>query len=93
LREVAETQSLYKLQESQLQIVQQEIRAGSENRLSLDGVQIQLSILARARLDASGRAQRALGDLEDAVQRPLDQNERIPIQPESPVLQRAPERR
>ena len=93
LREIAETQSLYKLQESQLQIVQQGIRAGSENRLSLDGVQIQLSILARARLDALGRAQRALGDLEDAVQRPLDQNERIPIRPESPVLQQAPERR
>jgi outer membrane protein TolC len=93
LREVAETQSLYKLQESQLQIVQQGIRAGSENRLSLDGVQIQLFILARARLDALGRSQRALGDLEDAVQRPLDQNERTPIRPESPVLQQAPERR
>jgi outer membrane protein, heavy metal efflux system len=92
-REMTETQSLYKLQESELQIVQQGIRAGSENRLSLDGVQIQLSILARARLDALGRALRALGDLEDAVQRPLDQIERIPIRPESPILQRIPERR
>jgi outer membrane protein TolC len=93
LREVAETQSLYKLQESQLQIVQQGIRAGSENRLSLDGVQIQLSILARARLDALGRAQRALGDLEDAVQLPLNHDELLPIGPESPALKKVPERR
>jgi hypothetical protein len=41
-------------------------------------VQIQLSVLARARLDALGRAQRALGDLEAAVQRPLDPGEMLP---------------
>ena len=93
LREMTETESLYKLQESQLQIVQQGIRAGSENRLSLDGVQIQISILARARLDALGRAQRALGDLEGAVQRPLNHDELLPIGPESPALKEVPERR
>jgi len=71
LKEIAEAQSLYQLQETQLQIVQQAIGAGADTRLSLDGVQIQLSILARVRLDALARAQRALGDLEDAVQRPL----------------------
>lgn len=78
LKEVTEAQSLYQLQEAQLQIVQQTIRAGADTRLSLDGVQIQLSILARARLDALGRAQRALGDLEDAVQRPLGTGEVLP---------------
>ena len=87
LKEVAEAQSLYQLQETQLQTVQQAIRAGADYRLSLDGVQIQLSILARARLDALARAQRALGDLEDAVQRPLAAGETFPINPESPVLQ------
>jgi hypothetical protein len=71
LKEVIETQSLYQLQQAQLQIVQQTIGAGADNRLSLDGVQIQLSILARAQLDALAREQRALCDLEDAVQRPL----------------------
>ena len=86
LRELAEAQSLYQLQEIQLQSVQQAIRAGADNRLSLDGVQIQLSVLARARLDAVGRAQRALGDLEDAVQRPLDHDGVFPIRPESPAL-------
>jgi outer membrane protein, heavy metal efflux system len=86
LKEVAEAQSLYQLQETQLQVVQQNIRAGSDNQLSLDGVQIQLTILARARLDALVRAQRALGDLEDAVQRPLAPGEVFPISAESPVL-------
>ena len=78
LKEVAEAQSLYQLQETQLQIVQQNIRAGADTRLSLDGVQIQLSVLARANLDALTRAQRALGDLEDAVQRPLAPGEMLP---------------
>jgi len=90
LKEVAEAQSLYQLQETQLQMVQQNIRAGSDNQLSLDGVQIQLSILARAQLDALARAQRALGDLEDAVQRPLSPGEMFPINVESPALNKLP---
>jgi cobalt-zinc-cadmium efflux system outer membrane protein len=93
LRELAETQSLHQLQETQLQTIQQSIRAGADNRLSLDGAQIQLSILARARLDAVGHAQRALGDLEDAVQRPLDREGVLQIRPESPALIELPERR
>ena len=78
LKEMADAQSLYQLQEKQVQMVEQNIRAGVANRLSLDGAQIQLSVLARARLDALSRAQRALGDLEDAVQRPLDPREMLP---------------
>jgi len=92
LRELAEAQTLYQLQEIQLQTVQQTIRAGADNRLSLDAVQIQLSVLARAKLDALGRAQRALGDLEDAVQRPLDHEGVFQIRPESPALDKLPER-
>jgi hypothetical protein len=48
-------------------------------------VQIQSSILARARLDALARAQSALGELEDAVQRPLDPGDAFSITPESPT--------
>jgi cobalt-zinc-cadmium efflux system outer membrane protein len=90
LKEVGEAQSLYQLQETQLRIVEQIIRAGADDRLRLDGVQIQLSVLARARLDALGRVQRALGDLEDAVQRPFDRDEMFQIKPESPVLNMLP---
>jgi outer membrane protein TolC len=86
LRELAVAQSLYHRQENQLQIVQQAILAGADNRLSLDGARIQLSVLARAKLDALGRAQRALGDLEDAVQRPISQDGLFQITPESPSL-------
>lgn len=78
LKELADTQSLYQLQEKQVQMAEQSIRAGVANRLPLDGAQIQLSVLARARLDVLSRAQRALGDLEDAVQRPLDPDEMPP---------------
>jgi outer membrane protein TolC len=92
LRELAEAQTLYQLQEIQLQTVQQTIRAGADDRLSLDSVQIQLSVLARTRLEALGRALRALGDLEDAVQRPLDHGAVFQIRPESPALNKLPER-
>ena len=78
LKEVAAAQSVYQLQQGQLQVIQQTIRAGADYRVSLDAVQIQLSILARAHLDALARAQRALGDLEDAVQRPLAAGEAFP---------------
>jgi cobalt-zinc-cadmium efflux system outer membrane protein len=86
LKELAEAESLRKLQETQLQVIQQAIRAGADNQLSLDNVEIQAWVLARARLDALARAQRSLGELEDAVQRPLDPAETFAITPESPAL-------
>ena len=84
LREI--DQSLGKLQQSQLQMMLLAVRLGEEDRLSLTGVQIQSSVLARARLDALGRAQSALGQLEDAVQRPLDPGDSFSVTPESPAL-------
>jgi hypothetical protein len=81
--ELKEAQALDQLQETQPQIVQQAIGAGADYRLSLDGVQIQPSVLARARLDVLGRVQRALGDLEDAVQCPFDLDGMFQIKPES----------
>jgi outer membrane protein, heavy metal efflux system len=91
LKEMAEAQSLYQLQEAQLQINQQSIRAGVDTRLGLDGVQIQLALLARARLDALARAQTALGNLEDAVQRPVGPGEAFSMTPESPSLHNLPD--
>jgi outer membrane protein TolC len=86
LKELSEAESLRKLQENQLQIMQQAIRSGTDIRLNLDSVQIQILILERARIDALVRAQRALGDLEDAVQKPLDPGWVFNITPESPAL-------
>jgi hypothetical protein len=68
--------------------MRQAIQAGADNRLSLDNVEIQSWLLARAQLDALARAQRALGELEDAVQRPLDPGGMFTITPDSPVLVR-----
>ena len=78
-----QTDSSYRLQESQLQVVQHNITAGSDTRLSLDAVQIQVSTLAQARLNALARAQGALGDLEDSVQRPLIGGEIFPVNSDS----------
>jgi outer membrane protein TolC len=79
LKEVAEAESLRKLQENQMQITRQAIRSGTDIRLNLDSVEIQSSLLNRSRLDALARAQKALGDLEDAVQRPLAPGELFPM--------------
>jgi hypothetical protein len=67
-------------------MMQRAVSLGEEDRLSLNGVQLQSSVLARARLDALARAQSALGELEDAVQRPLDPSDAFSITPESPAL-------
>jgi outer membrane protein TolC len=83
LKELSEAESLSKLQENQMQITQQAIRSGTDIRVSLDSVEIQIWILARARLDALARAQKVLGDLEDAVQHPLAPSDMFPINPGS----------
>jgi len=91
LKELAEAdQSLRKLQDAQVQMTQQAVRLGEEDRLSLNGVQIESSVIARARIDALTRAQSALGELEDAVQRPLDPGGMFSIDPESPALNKPP---
>ena len=91
LKELAEAdQSLQKLQDAHLQMMQQAVRLGEEDRLALNGVQIENSVVARARLDALARAQSALGELEDAVQMPLDPADMFPTNPESPALKKSP---
>jgi cobalt-zinc-cadmium efflux system outer membrane protein len=89
LNEQAEAQSLSKLQDSQLQLMHEAIRSGTDSRLTLDSLEIQSWVLARAQLDALSRARKTLGELEDAIQRPLHPTERSLITPESPAL-RAP---
>ncbi|HEV7512770.1 MAG TPA: TolC family protein [Candidatus Acidoferrum sp.] len=89
LNEQAEVQSLSKLQDSQLQLLQEAIRAGTDNRLNLDSVEIQSWVLTRAQLDALSRARKTFGELEDAIQRPLEPGEKFIITSESPAL-RAP---
>src|ERR1700738_22956 len=79
LKEVGAVESLRTFQQSQVPITQQAIDAGADTRLTFDAVEIQSSGFDRARLDALARAQRALGDLEDAVQRPLAPGDMLPM--------------
>jgi outer membrane protein TolC len=91
VKELAEAdQSLRKLQDAHLQMMQHAVQLGEEDRLALNGVQIESSVVTRARLDALTRAQSALGELEDAVQRPLDPGDLFPVNPESPLLNKSP---
>lgn len=91
LNELAEAdQSLHTLQDSQLQVMQQAVRLGEEDRLALNGVQVESSAVARTRLDALARAQTALGQLEDAVQRPLEPGDMFPTEPDSPAWNKLP---
>jgi cobalt-zinc-cadmium efflux system outer membrane protein len=91
LKELAEAdQSLRKLQDDHLKMMKQAVRLGEEDRLGLNGVEIESSVVARTRLDALARAQSALGELEDAVQRPLDLSGMFSIDPESPALNKSP---
>ncbi len=94
LRAFIQTESSYQLQEFQLQIVEHNISAGADDRLSLDAVEIQLSALAQARLNGLARAQGAIGDIEDSVQRPLVPGEIVfPLNSKSPGLGRLRQRR
>lgn len=91
LKELAEAdRSLRKLQASQLQMMQRAVSVGEEDQLALNGVQLQTSVVTRARLDALSHAQTALGALEDAVQRPLDPGEAFPINLKASTLENAP---
>ncbi len=91
LEELAEAdQSLRKLQDDHLKMMQQAVQLGEEDRLSLNGVQVESSVVARTRLDALARAQSSLGELEDAVQRPLDPGDTFPINREPPALNKLP---
>jgi outer membrane protein, heavy metal efflux system len=90
LNELAEAdQTLRQLQNTQLRTTQLAVAVGEEDRLTLNGMQLESAVVARARLDALSRAQIALGDLENAVQRPLSPSDTFPLNPESPALSKA----
>jgi outer membrane protein, heavy metal efflux system len=93
LEELDEAERGVNLQQNQRQAIQQAVRVGASDRLDLDDADIQSSAAARARLDALARAQRALGELEDAVERPLAPGDEFPTNPESPALLTPPGRK
>ncbi len=90
--ELAEADRGVQLLQIERQAIEQSVRVGASDRLDLDDADIQAAGAARSRLDALGRAQRALGELEDAVERPLVSEDEFPTNPESPALIEQPVR-
>jgi outer membrane protein TolC len=71
LRELADAKQLAQLTERRRSAAGQSVRAGEQGGLELADAEIERSMAMRGELEALARAQRALGELEDAVQRPL----------------------
>lgn len=89
LKELAEADGfLSKIQVVQEQMADRALRSGESDRLELNGVLLQGSTAAKARLDALGRAQATLGELEDAVQRPLAPGDTMPPNSDLPLFKR-----
>lgn len=91
LEELEETGRLEELTATRQRAVQDSVRAGEVGRLELDDADIEHLVASRTELQSVARAQRALGDLEDAVQRPLTPGDRLPAGTSVEMLGRRPE--
>lgn len=65
----------------------QSFKAGQSDRVALNGSQLQTAVIRIAELDALVTAQQALGDLENAVQRPLLPGDIQPLSLQAPALE------
>jgi outer membrane protein, heavy metal efflux system len=84
--------SLRKVQGQREQSTQQALQAGESDSIELNAVVLEGSAIAQTRFAAVVQARRALGDLEDAVQRPLEPGDMQPLNPQSPALSGSPRR-
>jgi outer membrane protein TolC len=78
LEELAEAAHLEELTANRQRSVREAVRTGEAGRLELDDADIEHLTAARSELETVARAQRALGALEDAVQRPLTPGDQLP---------------
>ncbi len=86
LDQLAEAWRLLQQSVAQEQAAKQLLAAGQSDRVALNGAQLQTAVTAIAQFDALYRTQQALGNLENAVQRPLLPGDIPPLSPQSPVL-------
>ncbi len=86
LKELAQARQLIEQSQTQEQATQKSFTAGQSDRVALNGAQLQTAVTAVAQLDAAYRAQQALGELENAVQRPLLPGDIQPLTPQAPLL-------
>jgi cobalt-zinc-cadmium efflux system outer membrane protein len=78
IESLAEAARFSDLQSSRREAVRRAVRIGEEGRLALDEADVESAVAGRGRLEALARVQHALGDLEEAVQRPLSAADDIP---------------
>jgi outer membrane protein TolC len=93
LEQLEEAVRLEELTVNRQRGVRESVRAGEEARLELDDADIEHLIALRTQLESVARAQRALGDLEDAVQRPLTPGDQLPAGATLEALGQRPEER
>jgi outer membrane protein, heavy metal efflux system len=93
LAELDEAARLEELAATRQRAIRESVRAGEDGRLELDDADIEHLIASRTELEAVARAQRALGDLEDAVQRPLTPGDQLPAGATLEALGQRPEER
>jgi outer membrane protein TolC len=87
LNELSEARRLMQQSLAQQESVNQSFKAGQSDRVALNGTQLQTAVTRIGELDALVTAQQALGDLENAVQRPLLSGDIQPLSPRAPALE------
>jgi len=80
LKEAEDT--LTKLQSAREQMARRSFELGESDALALNGIQLQTVAATQAKLNALILAQTSLGELEDAVQRPLEPSQLVPVLPD-----------
>jgi len=89
LNELAEARQLRQQLRAQEQATQTALDKGEGDRVALNGARLESALAIIAEQDAMVHAQKALGDLENAVQRPLVTDDIERLTPQSLVLRPA----
>jgi outer membrane protein, heavy metal efflux system len=93
LAELEQAARLEELTATRQRAIRESVRAGEDGRLELDDADIEQLIASRTELESVARAQRALGELEDEVQRPLTPGDQLPAGASVETLGQRPEER
>ena len=72
LEQVRQLEELARAQQQQLAQIETSFRAGAADQLEVAGARVEFAATELARLDALAKEQRAIGLLEDALQRPFE---------------------
>jgi outer membrane protein TolC len=71
IEELAQAETVLERHRERERRFERAVAIGAEDRLALSEARVQRAVFARSRLEAAHRVNAALGDLEDALQRPL----------------------